>query len=1406
MSTTQNLLWIALPNGVRSDGGEKFLRLSAFATPRLRSDEGETLSTFPDFLDWPELMLPEHSSFTVVVDDGTEVEAIRVGDQPEANLWRALFTHEIPVRPFEFDDHSNRPIVSFPALTVLKYVEKSYSTIASRAPLDLPLVERHDQGDDGGASLDNVFRELVELRSGRLDGNRERELSAALEAGLARARAIANERRQAGTLDGPLIEPPGIFAAGGASDAFHRAMMFHYRPREAVPAPMPNAENARAHFEAEVDFHQMLSALGDYPMLLRRLGLIIDLEIPFDAIPLSSGPLPDRKLRIVPTWSSAFPIGAPGQPTPWTADYSPWTAYSRTAPAGLDLFEAMPRLGESSAGFWVPPPDVDVTQLDVDGAALKVINMAGSIARSTVLGGPRALDAPDAAGIPTLRTGGVSLVRPKRAHKVNESFNRSKSINQMLSQNPPQLAELHAEDLIQGYRLDVFEGRTGKWSSLHGRIGTYNIVSLPDATLELPDEGFTQLSFTSPARDPAQPPDPASEIYLHENLFTWDGWSLSAPRLGKSISRSPRAPAPDDPDSQLQRVNNTAITRLGLETEFRAQPASLPRLRFGDIYQFRVRTVDLAGNGTSLDEANIAEDHISANTKLPRVRELRYRRFEPVDPPVLVPRQIYSPEGDPTSPSANAYAEGESLERLVIRSNFNQSAVDYAVTHPSYRDVNERHLAPPKASLQLIETHGLLDDALNAKSLGLTDEQVRAKIAEIYALAARESGSIDDASLPSVRMIRTATDPASEQGFAVHTEEQLIVPYLPDPLAIGVMFEGLPGLPVGEHLAIKFEGDAWYKPLPFRLRIEEGFAPPAFDEATRVLTIALQQAAIIRVRIRSMFGGDLETMGLWQWLVDAHAKGEVSDDRMSELKQWILESRHWMFTPFRELTLMHAVQQPLIEPKLNIQVSPRSFGATACDISGLIVLHVPSTSKLDLLAEWTEPRDDLTKDEPDEITARAHVSELPVSLDGQAIDIAFVEAEDALRIEHDRVLIFNTAHGRIARHNWQNVLDDPQANHSLPERKLLNDRINLAAKVSAHEFGDTKYRHVTYRVDATSRFREYYASGVTALPANITRTSQAIERDILSSARPAAPRALYALPTMGWTQSSDAEGTTVSTRKGGGLRLYLERPWWTSGAGELLAVVLSGLPDPTQPSYAYSSFWGQDPIWLSPGLPVPHPDSFRNSRGSFTHVRLSELPGDANSVTVVLFEVKYDTARKLWYCDLDLATDDFYFPFIRLAVARFQPNSIQDLRLSSIVIIDLIQTVPNRTTTLIRDAGGPGVHSVSLSGVTYRAQHLPVEGIVAASSSVDFIVQARLPEVEDETLGWQDATSVTVLIPNIREESGSVTWQTMISTPPELVGTQLRILVQEFETVPLASPSAEQEYGRRIVHIDTILL
>ena len=243
-----------------------------------------------------------------------------------------------------------------------------------------------------------------------------------------------------------------------------------------------------------------------------------------------------------------------------------------------------------------------------------------------------------------------------------KDFNRSLNLNDLLEQNPPNPNDLHAEDLQRGYRLDVQDMTTGQWYSLHRRVGTFNALNYPPGPFELADEGFTQAGATTPAEKPGATPDPTAELYIHESLFTWDGWSLSAPRSGKALSRSARAPSPDEPGTEPDYVPNRAMTAMRLETTFRPQDDSLPRLRYGRAYRLRVRAVDLAGNSPTVDEATQLLDALGGMIQpiLPEGRELIYSRFEPVNPPEIVPRAPFT--------------EGESAVRLVIRADFDRTA------------------------------------------------------------------------------------------------------------------------------------------------------------------------------------------------------------------------------------------------------------------------------------------------------------------------------------------------------------------------------------------------------------------------------------------------------------------------------------------------------------------------------------------------------------------------------------------------------------------------------------------------------------------------------------------------------------------------------------------------------------
>ena len=144
---------------------------------------------------------------------------------------------------------------------------------------------------------------------------------------------------------------------------------------------------------------------------------------------------------------------------------------------------------------------------------------------------------------------------------------------------------------------------TTKWHSLHQRYGTYQIADVTVGPQS--DEGFVQLAAVQPDKA-AQPP--TNDLYLHEAVARWAGWSSSAGRPGKHLSRyadPDKAISPDGDDADYRE--NEPVTPFKMKVDYQVTPGSLPALRFGRSYRFRARAVDLAGNSLSLNDAVTAQ-------------------------------------------------------------------------------------------------------------------------------------------------------------------------------------------------------------------------------------------------------------------------------------------------------------------------------------------------------------------------------------------------------------------------------------------------------------------------------------------------------------------------------------------------------------------------------------------------------------------------------------------------------------------------------------------------------------------------------------------------------------------------------------------------------------------------------
>jgi hypothetical protein len=1099
----------------------------------------------------------------------------------------------------------------------------------------------------------------------------------------------------------------------------------------------------------ELDFHQALTLVGGHPRAQRLLGLVVDLEVSLDEPPPSP-----TDVQVIPSWTSSLGDSS--------HDVKPRT---RCLVPGGPLFFAQPA-GELQDGHLpIGGSPYQALQVDVDGGGLKLMNFADNLKRSRLFA-HNTDDTPERYSVPALRSGGISVVRDERGDQVVLKLDKGDGLNSAIvaAATTPPAADpfLDAEEVTRGYYVDVWDAASEEWHALARRVGSIRFTDIPE-DIEVKPEHLDEAAVTTTPTSSSDPNAP-KEMYLQQSLFHWRGWSLAAAQPGKHLQEDGTVEPPPAPPNPFP-----------LAFDYQAAPKSLPRLRFGVEYRLRMRAADIAGNSVPFDLAAAKDD--------PQlVAVVPFARFEPVPSPEVIPRAPRT--------------EGESDIRVVIRSNFDADA-----SGPS-----ERHIAPAKTSQRMAEHHGMFDvgspSTLDKSKYGL--------------IVAREDKTFTDVGAP---------DPSDPEGSVFVSAPMLPLPYLPDPFARGAAFLGLPGAS-GVQTYVFGEDAAWPDYEPIRLVIEEPpapnqlgpAAPPQFAETTspreRVLRVQLPKADVVRVRLSStLLPDDLAKLGIWGWTA-----GTVPD-------QVALEGQHWMVTPFRILTLVHAVRQPLATPEFQFLGVSRSLGQT------FAVLHDrrlkfsrKSTGKLELFATWDE-HVDLGPGEP-------------------APTVRHVERSFALR-------------ANLERHP-----DKPGA--PLPDDHMVLDE--------RHEFHDTIHRDVTYRGVATSKFTEYFtqrasltiqsvptstvldtageglmpgsvsvrdASGVVYAQGSdyqvddatgtvtfgaaslagkqvrLAYVSQPVSREtgpppegngpkslnVPSSSRPASPKVLYVVPTFRW---KTGPGRT-STRLRGGLRIYLERPWWSSGDGELLGVVVfrGDAFNPSPRLVPYITQWGLDPLFSGPPLPERFPtvDRFTLSQTGLhgSDLRLDEVP---LTVHVAGHTVEFDGTRDLYYCDVDVDVGSAYMPFVRLALCRYQPSSVEDAHLSRVVLADYAQLAPDRATSVVFAGRSLTQLHASLSGISY-AETATRPGPGEARATVEERNFAL-----DEEVGWTPVISDVVMEP-MPGRGGTTVWTADLTLPHPRSEGRYRLVLEQFEVLPTGERShllGGEMHRLRLVHQDILPL
>ena len=614
---------------------------------------------------------------------------------------------------------------------------------------------------------------------------------------------------------------------------------------------------------------------------------------------------------------------------------------------------------------------------------------------------------------------------------------------------------------------------------------------------------------------------------------------------------------------------------------------------------------------------------------------------------------------------------------------------------------------------------------------------------------------------------------------------------------------------------------------------------PQWNPATRVLTVAVPQAEIVRVQVSSgLDAGDLDIQGGWSLLkptVPASVKNAAVDGRV------------WMVTPGLTLTLVHAVEKPLTAPIVQVGQDgmERLSGEEFCVLRGAIGNHAKSTGRLDIDAEWQEQVDDLGQDGPED------------GVDGRL-----------LRDGHTHVGDFELG----ATESPASVGRTTVRGNGLPTRHELR-----------HQLGDTRHRLVSYRATATTRFREYFAPEVATTVGDdgvllTQHRGDAVERHVPSSRRPDPARDRVRHPHVQLERGAhDAAADRWSQRTGdrtAGQGHHADPDRWAAGLpattvvllrrrraarggaqapalahlgpgrGEWDAGLRSGQVGRRTRRHAAVRAWHRARTGSQGrgGVGAPGPFARNDARGAIdataaetlragvveglssvtaqlgTHFVPLQLPAPADlltvwgadpayqsagpgggpyihqfgqrvhvdtdvvpveevlsKVTVVGHRPAFDPGRGLWFADIALPSGAAYTPFVRLALCRYQEWSIPGHHMSKVVRAEMAQ-LPAPRTLQIR-------HLAALS--------VTLSGPAGSRSRVDHPDDRRAQlRVERRAVGATDLDWVKVAGPVHMSAAvgatglGDVRWSGKIEPGQAPEGQELRLVVEEFESFP----------------------
>jgi hypothetical protein len=1380
MGTTR-IVATVLPAGLEpAVAGAPMARFSVHFAPRLTpaTVTENVLSAFTELLHWP-LWAP--TNVGLEFRDASEASlgiftgSIRLSPAPDAGLWNALFTSTMPVEPFDTTAFQGKFSASkyrtFPASALHDWQQEWLSNL---------LID-HETTPPSPTELGTLLGPTV------------------LVSNTDRAKVVLSAIDQAypqGAVPFGKVVPsgPGRPLAGQSDSvlADHLQLLTFLEPRTSATYMAANPTLT----PPTVDFHRAMALLADHPTLLRKLGLVMDFDL------VGSVPSNARFVRVVPdTFGNLLPlIEAPDT----VIDPG---AFLAIADQGSDLtsdrmVDLSTTVGAQNAPHW------KVVSLDVEGTGVKTAALAHTVSKTISLS-PSSGNTPATLDTPAPRHGGLRLLRTDRAAKVVSAFQRSAD---RLGLPVAGDAKLFLDDLLRGYRVDVWDATLGAWHTLSARDrgylaggGSFSFSALDSSPLTgfYTDEAVVSTAVTSTADHTAVNPD----MFVGESLFEWSGWSLATPRPGKSL-------ASNGSSTPVANADSTS-PELGMTVKVTQPAGTLPRLRFGRLYRFRLRTADLAGNGPTLVGVGTSLGTAGHPTDL-----TPYLRYDPVPSPVLLQQAPIT--------------EGETLTTWVARSHYLETEAFAPFTGPT------RHVVPPSATAHTVEMHGALDPLPAIDS---------------YALLTQRDGQQMALGASPAWMPNPYTgvlDPSSTSGTPVlyFTAPVVQPPWLVDPMSTGMRLAG-----GGTSNTVTFDPTVatnWYDARGWRVIMVPSAPGSSFgfvtDGPNRIIEVHVPQGEQFDVALSST-----PNSAMIDHLAASHLLSLRAPVDLAARQARILAGVNRQVTPPNPLFFVHAVKVPLSDPSVDGPSTSvtRAAKSTAATFAGSVNLHPKSTGRIDIAMTWKEPIDTLGN-APTTHDGAASLPHLQVPY--PAVGNPTTEAYAGLRQEfgdtkHRKVLMTAMATTRYASYFLRSVDillgTSPTTLIQGSETGVQQRSVRVVDTTSTRVLEEGTDFVVDYTAGTIAALGTYSGNvQVRFVPTPVSTTTvpgAEATVHVPASAPPLVPLVADVVPTFddgpwSWYPSPRRRLGHQRTRDGRVLRIYLDRPWFTSGEDEVLGVVLAQAPSkaitihngvtvqgtgpnpvPDPIGQHYTSAWGRDPLVMGDATPTAlNATNFPLAFSSPIYGKWAQnqsVPGTSLTCIVVPHQVAYDTVRHQWYADVAVNLGTAYRPFVRLALVRFQPYAIAGAHVSPVVLVDAAQLSPNRTMIV---TGTGSTRSVTLRGPGYATANRPLNAVPVArrwtkpAAQVQVQVQSK-PTTgpmasTDPDVGWLDVPNRLYNLarnPNLGADRFTAFSAAGINiTVP--AGSHCRLLVREYEVE--SHPVLSTAPRRRLVFADSYVL